>query len=111
MTQVVRHKSAGEKGRVYSRRARRGAAALSKGEPTGVPSAERPENDGPHPGLLEHLGPAYMATPEGEILWHNDTFIYFCTRGLGHLGDRQQARNRATSPAADDQYARRNRTF
>ena len=77
MTQVVRHKSAGEKGRVYSRRARRGAAALSKGEPTGVPSAERPENDGPHPGLLEHLGPAYMATPEGEILWHNDTFIYF----------------------------------
>lgn len=43
----------------------------------GVPSAERPENDGPHPGLLEHLGPAYMATPEGEILWHNDTFIYF----------------------------------
>jgi len=77
VTQVVRHKSAGEKGRVYSRRARRGAAALSKGEPTGVPSAERPENDGPHPGLLEHLGPAYMATPEGEILWHNDTFIYF----------------------------------
>ncbi|MEH6753958.1 MAG: PAS domain-containing sensor histidine kinase [Alphaproteobacteria bacterium] len=77
MTQVVRHKSAGEKGRVYSRRARRGAAALSKGEPTGVPSAERPENDGPHPDLLEHLGPAYMATPEGEILWHNDTFIYF----------------------------------
>ena len=77
MTQVVRHKSAGEKGRVYSRRARRGAAALSKGEPTDVPSAERPENDGPHPGLLEHLGPAYMATPEGEILWHNDTFIYF----------------------------------
>jgi PAS domain-containing protein len=31
----------------------------------------------PHPNLLEHLGSAYVATPDGMITWHNDAFLFF----------------------------------
>ena len=84
MTEVIRHKSAGEKGRLYSRRARHGAYAdgpvTSEHSESSDPKSEvtkTPSNPAPHPGLLEHLGPAYLASPDGKILWHNDTFVYF----------------------------------
>ena len=84
MTEVIRHKSAGEKGRLYSRRARHGARAdapvSSEHHESSDPKSEvtkTPFHPAPHPGLLEHLGPAYLASPDGKILWHNDTFVYF----------------------------------
>lgn len=36
--------------------------------------------------LLEHLGPAYVASPDGEIVWHNDAFVYFA-RAAWNLPD------------------------
>ena len=96
MTSVVSHRSAGEKGRLYSRRAQprlsEKPAAAGGATTVGVePAAQEPVH--PHPGLLENLGPAYMASPDGEILWHNDAFAFFAqtvwntpasTRRIGH---------------------------
>lgn len=93
MTQVIRHKSAGEKGRLYSRRSHRRApeeatdASHVADHPTSVVTKQ--ENSAPHPGLLEHLGPAYVATPEGKILWHNDTLVYFA-RAVWDVSDSER---------------------
>jgi len=47
-------------------------------EATGVAVSPPPAMPGvPHPNLLEHLGPAYVATSDGTITWHNDAFLYF----------------------------------
>ncbi|MDA0785625.1 MAG: PAS domain-containing sensor histidine kinase [Proteobacteria bacterium] len=84
MTEIVRHTSAGEKGRIYSRR-----QPASNHARTTDPFASENVSDSaissplvmpagvPHPNLLEHLGPAYVATPDGTITWHNDAFLYF----------------------------------
>ena len=84
MTEIVRHTSAGEKGRIYSRRkpssdrknmtdpaAPNGATGGTFSPPAVMPAGI------PHPNLLEHLGPAYVATPDGMITWHNDAFLVF----------------------------------
>lgn len=101
MTNIIRHKSAGEKGRLYSRRALRREQVKDTVAPNlnDRPSAAvlRSENSAPHPGLLEHLGPAYLATPEGKILWHNDTFVYFA-RAVWDVPER--ARTLDTTPPA-----------
>ncbi len=36
--------------------------------------------------LIEHLGPAYAARPDGEILWHNEAFARFA-RGAWGIAD------------------------
>lgn len=84
MTDILRHRSAGEKGRLYSRRARRNvsvprpaAAAPATGTPPDTASSAPPA------GLLEHLGPAYLATSDGHLLWHNDAFVYFARASWG----------------------------
>tara|TARA_R110002110_G_scaffold415612_7_gene652205 strand:- start:11028 stop:12662 length:1635 start_codon:yes stop_codon:yes gene_type:complete len=41
----------------------------------------------PHPSLLEHLGPAYVATPDGTITWHNDAFFYLARAAWNLSGD------------------------
>ncbi|MBT3400321.1 MAG: hypothetical protein HN420_10045, partial [Rhodospirillaceae bacterium] len=110
MTEIVRHKSAGEKGRIYSRRkpsadiaelidplvsdgASDGASSSSTALPTGVP----------HPNLLEHLGPAYVATPDGKITWHNDAFLYFARAAWNLTNDTENvtAAPRALSTVFD----------
>lgn len=80
MTNILRHKSAGEKGRLYSRRPRRSAAADASARPDApatLQTSSAPVAGKPHPGLLEHLGPAYLASLDGRLLWHNDAFVYF----------------------------------
>ncbi|MGB0625204.1 MAG: PAS domain-containing sensor histidine kinase [Alphaproteobacteria bacterium] len=86
MTEIVRHSSAGEKGRIYSRcrPVRKHADAPASPAPANAPAA------GPHPGLLEHLGPAYVATPDGTITWHNDAFVYLA-RAAWNLPDETKA--------------------
>lgn len=99
MTNIIRHKSAGEKGRLYSRRSRSDAkpGAAPQVEPD---QATLPASQTPHPGLLEHLGPAYLATPDGRLLWHNDSFLYFA-RSVWSVPD--QTRTLQTTPAALNQ--------
>ena len=74
---IVRHKSAGEKGRIYSRRKAARRREKKPEETPARPSAAAAPAGVPHPNLLEHLGPAYVATPDGTITWHNDAFVYF----------------------------------
>ncbi|MEP4377850.1 MAG: PAS domain-containing sensor histidine kinase [Alphaproteobacteria bacterium] len=84
MTEIVRHSSAGEIGRIYARR--KPSPDLPE-TPDPLLSDSATEADGPstpampagipHPNLLEHLGPAYVANPDGTITWHNDAFLYF----------------------------------
>ncbi len=94
MTRVVGHKSAGEKGRLYSRRTHARTSGDTRdrhgnGDPDAAgpqspdPATAGPVSAGPHPGLLEHLGPAYMATPTGEVLWHNNAFVFFARSAWG----------------------------
>jgi hypothetical protein len=86
VTEIVRHSSAGEKGRIYSRR-------RPVREHDDAPTSPVPANAsgaGPHPGLLEHLGPAYVATPNGTITWHNDAFVYLA-RASWNLPDETKA--------------------
>lgn len=93
MTEIVRHKSAGEKGRIYSRR-KPSAVPSKQANPSASNTAAEvratpasPLSSGvPHPNLLEHLGPAYSATPDGTITWHNDAFLYFA-RAAWNLAD------------------------
>lgn len=93
MTEIVRHKSAGEKGRIFSRRKPRTALRQTidslvsdgAGESATSPVPATPAGL-PHPNLLEHLGPAYVATPDGTITWHNDAFLYFA-RAAWNLAD------------------------
>jgi len=86
VTEIVRHTSAGEKGRIYSRRrpVRKRVGAPAAMVPANPPAA------GPHPGLLEHLGPAYVATPDGTLTWHNDAFVYLA-RAAWNLPDETKA--------------------
>ena len=93
MTEIVRHKSAGEKGRIFSRRKPRANlkktidALVSDATPEGAATSASAMPAGvPHPNLLEHLGPAYVATPDGTINWHNDAFLYFA-RAAWNLAD------------------------
>lgn len=88
MTDIIRHKSAGEKARIYSRRS---PAPDTPSENTPTPeepagTAPLPPIGAPHPGLLEHLGPAYVATADGTVSWHNDAFLYFA-RAAWNLAD------------------------
>ena len=93
MTEIVRHKSAGEKGRIYSRRkpsagpseTTNPSAPVGAADGASSPLPEMPAGV-PHPNLLEHLGPAYVATPDGTITWHNDAFLYF-SRAAWNLAD------------------------
>jgi len=78
VTEIVRHKTAGEKGRIYARRKPSSGGPDLTAEATGVAVSPPPAMPGvPHPNLLEHLGPAYVATSDGTITWHNDAFLYF----------------------------------
>jgi signal transduction histidine kinase len=74
VTGVVRHQSAGEKARLYSRRENRPAATPPSDGP-----AEQPVH-GFHPLLLEQLGPAYVADAAGRLTWVNEAFRHFTQR-------------------------------
>lgn len=85
MTKVVSHASAGEKGRIYSRRQNAGDESSSSrpdtqavAEPPHATAGTAPgAAPGAHAALLEELGPAYEATPDGIIVWHNEAFVTF----------------------------------
>lgn len=94
MTEIVRHTSAGEKGRIYTRRQpssihpRMTDPFVSENARDGAMSSTPVMAAGiPHPNLLEHLGPAYVAAPDGTITWHNDAFLYFARAAWNLTGD------------------------
>ncbi len=102
MTEIVRHKSAGEKGRIYSRRKPSGdrmqkVAPFASDGTGNTASSLRMPTDAPHPGLLEHLGPAYVASPDGTITWHNDAFLYFARAAWNLANDTEHV---TTAPKA-----------
>lgn len=65
--------------------------AASNGATGGIlsPPAVKPTGV-PHPNLLEHLGPAYVATPDGTITWHNDAFLYFARAAWNLANDAER---------------------
>lgn len=84
MTQVIQHTSAGERGRLFSRRTSADVRESDTGlEPDVEAGASTRAAAAPHPLLLEQLGPAYTAAPDGSLTWHNDAFMLLARAAWG----------------------------